>query len=70
MRIIVTKGRQTDLVKDYKFPRVHCNCAVKCSVLSEGIIKCCKDCVKYGSLCHSSCEKIAETPEGKMGSIL
>jgi hypothetical protein len=58
--------KQTDLVKDFLFPRVYCFCNVQCPVLSEGIIKCCLDCIKYESFCHSYCEKLTTS---KMGNF-
>ena len=51
--------KQTDLVLDYHFPRIKtCECDVKCPVILEGKITCCKDCIKFNDLCHSVCSKL------------
>jgi len=59
--MMINMGRQTDLVLDYGFPRVRtCTCNVKCPVLLEGVIKCCFDCIKYKTTCHTSCERLGK----------
>ena len=55
------RERQTDLVRDFDFPKViTCECDHKCSVLTEGVITCCLDCVKYSDYCNRVCDKVAD----------
>ena len=49
------KGKQTSLC-DYGFPKINKHeCIIDCPVLKEGIVRCCKDCIKYPELCHRFC---------------